>query len=299
MSRTGTAAQLFGHVEQAQLSLHPDELTSRRLREGQLVRVKSRRGELILPVAADDQVRPGQAFIPMHWGDRFLKGLGVNVLTQPAFDPISKQPELKQAGINVQPVELPWELFVLVEGDVQKRFAELRPLCEGLIFASLALTGRERPALVIRAAHNKAPEPELLSRIDSILGLDQGPVLVYDDPRRSVGKRVKIEDGRITAIRLTGETAVRDWLRSVWESGETDAALRRWFLAPLSAPPGGSAATDKTICNCMNVKASCIRDGIEQGLDLDELKEQLGCGTQCGSCVPEIRRMLTTTEVPA
>ncbi|SDS04403.1 assimilatory nitrate reductase (NADH) alpha subunit apoprotein [Halopseudomonas xinjiangensis] len=299
MSRTGTAAQLFGHVEQAQLSLHPDEIRSRRLRDGQLVSVRSRRGEIILPVTADEQIRPGQAFIPMHWGDRFLKGLGVNVLTQPAFDPISKQPELKQASISVTPVALPWELYVLVEGDVQQRFEALRPMCEQFAFASFALTGRERPALVMRVAHQSAPDVAVLSTIDRLLGLDEGPVIVYDDARRSIGKRVKIEDGRITAIRLTGETAARDWLHGVWQSGEADAALRRWFLAPLSSPPGGGAVADKTICSCMNVSASRIRAGIESGQDLDGLKQSLGCGTQCGSCVPEIRRMLATSAQPA
>src|SRR5690606_9143894 len=93
MSRTGTAARLFGHVEAAVLGLHPDELRRRRLQDGDLVKLRSRRGSLILPVQADESVRPGQAWLPMHWGDRFLKGLGTNVLTQPAFDPLSRQPE--------------------------------------------------------------------------------------------------------------------------------------------------------------------------------------------------------------
>ncbi|MES2819954.1 MAG: nitrate reductase, partial [Pseudomonadota bacterium] len=139
MSRTGTAARLFGHVEEAVLSLHPDELRRRRLVEGQLVAVKSRRGRLVLPVQSDNGVRTGQAYLPMHWGDRFLKGLGTNVLTSPAFDPLSKQPELKHAGIEVEKVDLPWELFALVEGEVQKRFEALRPLCEGFAYASLGL----------------------------------------------------------------------------------------------------------------------------------------------------------------
>ena len=293
MSRTGTAAQLFGHVEQAVLSLHPDELRSRKINEGQLVRVKSKRGSLVLPVQADAQVRPGQAFIPMHWGDRFLKGLGVNSLTQPAYDPLSKQPELKQAAINLQPVSLPWELFILVEGDVQSRFAALRPLCECFDYASVTLTGRERAALLVRVAHTDAADAVWLEQVDALLGLDTGPVLAYDDPRRAVGKRVRIEDGRITAIRLTGETAARDWLRNVWSSGEADAALRQWFLAPLSSPPGGATiSNDKTLCNCMNVSQSQIEAGIARGLDLDGLKAELGCGTECGSCVPEVRRLL-------
>lgn len=293
MSRTGTVAQLFGHVEEAALSLHPDELRRRRLASGELVKLRSRRGSLILPVQADEAVRPGQAFLPMHWGDRFLKGLGTNVLTLPAFDPLSKQPELKHAGVEVEKVELPWQLFALVEGDVQQRFARLRPLLEEFAYASLTLTGRERPALLVKAASAVAPDATLLAQIDALLGLDEGPVLAYDDPRRTVGKRVRIEDGRITALRLAGETAARDWLKALWEEGKADADLRRWLLAPLSTPPGNAGGCKgKTVCSCMNVSDSAIRQGIDRGLDLDGLKQELKCGTSCGSCVPEIKRLL-------
>ncbi|MNF73440.1 Nitrate reductase [compost metagenome] len=295
MSRTGTAAQLFGHVEEATLSLHPDELQRRRLASGDLVKLRSRRGSLILPVQADDSIRPGQAFLPMHWGDRFLKGLGTNVLTLPAFDPLSKQPELKHAGVEVDKVELPWQLFALVEGEVQERFEALRPLFESFAYASLTLTGRERPALLIKAACAVAPEAELLGRIDALLRLDQGPVLAYDDPRRTVGKRVRIEDGRIVAIRLAGETAARDWLKALWSEGKADVELRRWLLAPLSTPPGNAGGCkSKTVCSCMNVSDAAIREGIARGLDLDGLKQELKCGTSCGSCVPEIKRLLAS-----
>src|SRR3546814_1013777 len=81
MSRTGTAARLFGHVEEALLGMNADDMRRRRLLDGQLVKVKSRRGSLILPIQKDDSLRAGQTFLPMHWGDRFLKGLGSNVLT--------------------------------------------------------------------------------------------------------------------------------------------------------------------------------------------------------------------------
>jgi assimilatory nitrate reductase catalytic subunit len=299
MSRTGTAARLFGHVEEAVLSLHPDEMRRRRLQSGDLIKVRSRRGSLILPVQADDAIRAGQAYLPMHWGNRFLKGLGTNVLTQPAFDPLSKQPELKHAGVEVEKVELPWTFFALVEGQVQTRFEALRPLFEGFAYANLNLTGRERPALLIRAACAVAPEPELLAQIDRLLGLHQGPVLAYDDPRKSVGKRVRIEDGRITAIRLAGETAARDWLKSLWSEGQADADLRRWLLAPLSTPPGTASGRkpSKTLCNCLNVSQDAVCAGIARGLDLDGLKQELKCGTSCGSCVPEIKRLLATAPI--
>lgn len=69
----------------------------------------------------------------------------------------------------------------------------LRPLCEEFAYVSLSLAGRERPALLVRAAHTEAPDLHLLTRIDHLLGLNDGPVMAYDDPRRSIGKRVKIE----------------------------------------------------------------------------------------------------------
>ncbi len=295
MSRTGTVARLFGHVEEAALSLHPDELRRRRLASGELVRLRSRRGALIVPVQADESVRPGQAFLPMHWGDRFLKGLGTNVLTLPAYDPLSRQPELKHAGVEVEKVELPWQLFALVEGEVQRRFAELRPLLDDFAYASLTLAGRERPALLVKAASPAPPDAALLASIDALLNLDACPVLAYDDPRRTVGKRVRIADGRIVALRLAGETAARDWLKALWEDGRADAELRRWLLAPLSTPPGGGDAKGKTVCSCMSVGEAAIRAGIERGLDLDGLKQELKCGTSCGTCVPEIKRLLAQT----
>lgn len=300
MSRTGTAAQLFGHVSEALLSLHPDELRRYRLQTGDLVNLKSRRGSVIVAVGSDDSVRPGQAFLPMHWGDRFLKG-GVNALTQPAFDPLSKQPELKHSGVRIEPVKLPWHLFALVEGDVQQHFETLRPLCEDFAYVSLSLTGRERPALLIRAASAQAPDPKRLHDIDQQLGLNNGPVLAYDDPRRAIGKRVRIEQGRITAIRLAGETLAQHWLQNLWLEGRADEQLRRWLLAPLSTPPGSAGAAvspRKTLCNCKNVSEDAVCAGIRNGLDLQGLKQQLGCGTQCGSCVPEIKRLLAASVQP-
>ena len=299
MSRTGTAARLFGHVEDAVLSLHPDELRRRRLQSGDLVKVRSRRGSLIVPVQADDSVRSGQAYLPMHWGNRFLKGLGTNVLTQPAFDPLSKQPELKHAGVEVEKVELPWTFFALVEGEVQTRFQALRPLFEDFAYANLTLTGRERPALLIRAACALAPEPELLAQIDRLLGLHEGPVLAYDDPRKAVGKRVRIEEGRIVSLRLAGETIARDWLKSLWSEGQADADLRRWLLAPVSTPPGAASGkkAGKTLCNCLNVSEAAVCAAIGRGLDLDGLKQELKCGTSCGSCVPEIKRLLASQAI--
>lgn len=84
MSRTGTAARLFGHVSEAVLSLNPQDMLSHDLQPGDLVKLISRRGELLLPVGSEDSVAVGQAFVPMHWGDRFLKGVSTFSPSQPS-----------------------------------------------------------------------------------------------------------------------------------------------------------------------------------------------------------------------
>ncbi|WP_313328935.1 (2Fe-2S)-binding protein, partial [Stutzerimonas balearica] len=86
--------------------------------------------------------------------------------------------------------------------------------------------------------------------------------------------------------------AARDWLKALWARGSIEPGLRRWLLAPLSTPPGVLPERDPTICNCLNIGRRSICDGIARGLDLPELQRSLGCGTRCGSCVPEIKRLL-------
>ena len=63
------------------------------------------------------------------------------------------------------------------------------------------------------AAAEQAPDADWLERLDAQLGL-QGALLGYEDPAAGISKRIRIEQGRITGLRLAGEARARDWLRS-------------------------------------------------------------------------------------
>ena len=97
MSRTGTIGRLFGHVPEPAIEMNAGDLARLQLAGGDLVHVTSRRGTLILPVVASEQVAVSQAFVAMHWGEEFLSGStsngvkvqGVNVVTTPAYCPTS------------------------------------------------------------------------------------------------------------------------------------------------------------------------------------------------------------------
>ena len=307
MSRTGKAARLYSHVEEPRIELAAADLESRGLAAGDLVRVKSRRGEIVLRAAASDEVRPGQAFVSMHWGRNVLNSSGANALTLRAFDPHSKQPELKHAAIQVEKVELPHRAFFLrTECDAERaaglaltRAEALAPWLERFEYASLALAGREHPAVVLRIAHDRPIPPAWLAELDLLLDLAGDDCLSYEDRRRGIAKRARIEDGFLVGLRLSGETAASAWLKDVMVERLPAEELRRWLLAPLSAAPASARSRGRVVCNCLGVAEGDIAAAVARGAGFEALQAELKCGTSCGSCVPEIKRMVATGRTAA
>lgn len=304
MSRTGTVAQLFNHAEEPLIHINPDDMTRRSIKDGDIVKVSNRRGSLMLTAKSSDEVRPSQTFIAMHWGSQFMHGLGVNALMPAAFDALSKQPELKHTAIKLEKVNLPWRMTVMRAIPDLSMLEKIRPLLLKFEYASCGLFGRgsEKSAgmMIFRAAHSDAPGASLIDQIDRILAMEDGkPLLNYNDAKRGISKRILVEKNHdnekmvVTGVRLVSETLAANWLKDVMSKGEFDAKLRRWALAPLNAAPSGSLGRGKVICNCLDVAENEIIENVALGADLITLQNKLKCGTQCGSCVPEIKRLVS------
>ncbi len=300
MSRTGLVARLYSHVEEPLLSMARSDMERRRLKDGELVRVKSRRDSLVVKVAASDELRAGQTFMPMHWGGRFMAGRGVNALTLDVVDPVSRQPELKHCAVQVEPVELPYRRAIMRRGDGASLLRQAQPFLAHFDYATAGLTGRDKTVLVFQAA-SKGPLPEeLVQEMDAAFGLDD-PLLTmsYQDARRGIWKKARVEDGVITGARLSGETAAQDWLKDLIAAGAPAMDVRAWLLAPVTQPPSGGIGRGRIICNCLDVAEPDIVAAIAAGADLAALQATLKCGTECGSCVPELKRLLATTPLAA
>jgi assimilatory nitrate reductase catalytic subunit len=293
MSRTGSVGRLFSHVAEPILSMHADDMARRGLSDGDLATVSSRRGALNLRVAASSEMRTGQVFLPMHWGRRFMNGFGANALTINTFDSQSKQPELKHAAVQVSKLVLPWQMVAMRSGDALQRMARLQPLLSHFDYAALGLYGRDEELVVLRAAHAADVPGALLAEIDTILGLDDADeVMQYRDAKRGISKRALMEEGKLLGVRLTGETVARDWLKETIASGADAQALRPWLFAPLSAPPAGQSQRGRIVCNCKDVSELEILAEFRNGLDLGAIQSKLKCGTECGSCLPELKRLV-------
>jgi assimilatory nitrate reductase catalytic subunit len=293
MSRTGTVAQLFNHVEEPVIAMNETDMERRAIKHGDLVKVSNRRGSLVLKAHASDELMPAQTFIPMHWGSQYMNGLGVNALMPSAFDPTSKQPELKHAAVKVEKLYLPWRMTAMRTFRDLNVLHQLRGLLQHFDYASCGLYGRDPGIVVLRASHISAVDRSLIAEIDALLGMDdETTMLNYNDAKRGISKRVLVEDYKVTGVRLVGETLAAEWLKEIMTHGHFSDELRRWALAPLAAPPSGQRGRGTVVCNCFDVAENEIIDDISAGADLLTLQNKRKCGTQCGSCLPELKRLV-------
>ena len=307
MSRTGNVAQLYNHSEEPVIQMSSDDMMRRSIKNGDIVKVSNKRGNLVLPAQMSDEVKPAQTFIAMHWGSQFMHGLGVNALMPPNFDKTSKQPELKHTAVKLEKLELPWRMTILRSCQDLNLLTKIRALMPQFTYASCGLFGRETASnkaglLILRAAHETAPDAALIAQIDAILGMtDESPCLNYDDAKRCISKRILVENNHgkmeVTGVRLMGETLASDWLKEVMTTGQfQDAdhykAFSRWALAPISAPPTGEHGRGKIICSCLDISQNEIIENIQLGADLITLQNKLKCGTECGSCKPELKKLV-------
>lgn len=293
MSRTGTIAQLYNHVDEPVISMNADDMTRRLLKTGDIVKLSNKRGNLNIRVQSSEEVKPAETFIPMHWGSQFMNGLGVNALMPSAFDKTSKQPELKHTAIKIEKLDLPWQMTVMRSCNDLHLIAQVRKLLVHFDYATCGLFGRGNGTVVLRASHKSMPVAAVIDQLDQLLGMVEGaPMLNYDDAKRGISKRILVEHGQVAGVRLIGETLAADWLKQVMQQGEFTDELRRWALAPLSTPPSGQKSRGKIICNCFDVSENEIIETCEAGADLQTLQAKLKCGTNCGSCVPELKRLV-------
>ncbi len=83
------------------VEIHPLDAEKLSLKDGDLARVASRRGEVAAKVKVSDVSPPGVVFMSFHF-----KEAAANLLTIDALDPVAKIPELKVCAVKVEKFRL-------------------------------------------------------------------------------------------------------------------------------------------------------------------------------------------------
>ncbi|GAB3474283.1 nitrate reductase [Polaromonas eurypsychrophila] len=252
---------------------------------------------------------------------------GVNALTTSAYCPSSKQPELKHAAVKILKAEMPWSLLAMAWVPDDKVLAareQLKPLMASFAFSScvpfsnevpLGDTNRQRTGVLFRAAGFEAPEAGLLGKIETILGLDGTNALRYVDKKkgqhrtaRLVRKGQQHDEAELAGFMLAGDVSAQAWIKTLLQDELPAQAYGRLLLLPGAKAPVALQSRGKPVCSCFSVSDTDIGDCLNEitsavggagylASDADRLlllQDKLKCGTNCGSCVPEIKRFIRT-----
>jgi len=285
MTRTGRVPRLMRHRDYFGICMHPEDAASRGLAEGGLVEVHNEFGRIRGVVQYDPGLPRGQLFCPIHWSDRFSGSACVGRLIPGITDPVSGQPQYKATPVRVSP---------LVAGCWGALFTREVPILPELLYWSrVRLDGGY---LTLLAGAPAPPDPaslrgELLSRLPAA-----DHRLEYSDTAAEDFRDIGVAGDRLLyALFLNprrNRLPAHEWLVAL---GAVSPEAGHCALL-VGGDPGGSDA-GRLVCTCWEVGERQIETAIAQGADTTErLGQVLRCGTQCGSCLPELRRCLAQAQ---
>ncbi len=96
-TQTGRAPGLNTLLKEETADVSPEDARAMRIEDGEMVRVKSRRGEVRVKARITDQVPRGMVWMAFHFREACA-----NWLTNPAFDPVCRTAEYKACAVRIE-----------------------------------------------------------------------------------------------------------------------------------------------------------------------------------------------------
>jgi assimilatory nitrate reductase catalytic subunit len=284
LTRTGLAAGLCRHAPEPYVEMHPDDAGPLGIVDGRLLRVQTARGEAVAVARLSDRQRPGAMFMPMHWTETFAASGRANLLVSPDRDPRSGQPEFKHTPARARPYRETWRGFFLA------REAWRAPRGLDLVWRRIpqddcqlhefAGRGDAAERAAVRKALTRGAVGEAVRYEDAATGGVREAFLA--------GERLD----RVVFFTASGRLPPRDWLAGLFGAATLSAQDRAALL--VGRAPGRVIDAGPLVCACRNVGATPIEHALAAGAtDLDAVAEATTAGSVCGSCRPEIQRMIS------
>jgi len=283
LTRTGFSPRLAAHTIEPYVEIHPHDAAALQLAESGLARIISRWGSASARVRVTEATRLGSVFAPMHWNDEFTNAGCIDSVVNPATDPLSGEPEFKHTPVRVEPLAPAWYGFLLSRRKLKPANATYWAAARGQGLWRYELAGDELPHDWAEAAR-----AVLCARDEKVEWIE------YFDKAAHRYRAARLARGKLESCIFIGPDPglpPRDWLASLFVLDVLDMPTRASLLT--GVPRNGSADAGRQICACFGVGESAIRAAIAGGCSsVEGIGRRLKAGTNCGSCVPEIKALL-------
>ncbi len=279
MTRTARSARLNSHTPEPFLQIHPLDAEKLQLEDKSLARLDSLWGSMLARVMVSKDQRQGSVFAPMHWND-FVTAKGrVNSLVNPVVDPISGQPESKSTPVSVSAYHPTWYGFILSREPKQPN-TDYWVQIKGQQFWRYELAGE-----------TQIDDPAVWARQQ--LG-DTGGWLEYSDPACHKYRAAVIKHDQLESVIFIGpdhHLPSSSWLGQLFTEVPITEKARANLLA--GSPGANQADIGTLVCACFGVGENTIKEAISSGKakTAEEIATLLKAGTNCGSCIPEIKKL--------
>ncbi|KAF2989091.1 Nitrate reductase [Methylocystis sp. MJC1] len=276
MTRTGASPRLARHLSEPFVEINPQDAAICGLADGGFARVSTAYGACALRVVVTDRQPEGSIFAPIHWTNETAARARIGALVAPFADPVSGQPEMKATPADVTPHNFAAEGFLLVRRTIA--------LPEDFWWSRITIDGgfAYRLASDLRA-HEWLP---LLHREAT------HDVVECADPARGLFRAAAfVENKPIFVLHAGTESPCWDAAIDIFAHERVEGRQR---LALLSSRVGEDLE-GPIVCACFGVGAARIDSAAKDGCrTTGEIGSKLGAGTNCGSCLPEIARLIAS-----
>ncbi len=287
MTRTGLSPRLGSHITEPFVSVHPADAARFGLSDGGLARLSNHHGSGTYRVAVTTNQERGNVFAPIHWTDETASDARTGSLVHAIVDPYSGQPDSKATPVAVARVAMRSAGFMLA----RRRL----PLPRTSFWAWSAIPGG-----FAARVDTDGDGADLLDALARAAGHDVD-TLRYVDARRGMSRTAMIADGRLVGVLfLAPVEAAPKWsvLAEAWAAPAIDKAVRRVVLSGKRL--NGAADEGPNVCACFGVPHGRIAAAIAEGANTTaSIGQKLKAGTNCGSCLPEIKRIIAEVSASA
>jgi assimilatory nitrate reductase catalytic subunit len=287
MTRTGRAARLTGHTPEPFVDLHPQDALLSGVREGELVRVATRWGDLVARLRLSGEMPRRMAFVPIHWSNAFSSDARVGALVNPVVDPVSGEPEFKHTPARVSSFVVSWQGFILSRRPLDVGELTWWTVAQGEQFFRYEIAGRrvfaDRSRWARKLLDAKAADADWLE---------------YEDRGAGIYRAAHVIDDRLDACLFLSprqDLPTRTWLAGLFAHPALKPEQRAGILA--GRPANATEDAGPTVCSCFGVGRNTICSAIRtHSLKTPkEIGKRLRAGTNCGSCLPELTVLLAET----